>query len=347
MATLVRLIPRFAQQRLSLALCVAALVFGGTGCRDKEPADASEKPSKVATPPVEAPAAETSIPSDDARPASERLLDWVDPEATAVSFSRLPANLDMQTMATVFALPPRVSRMLRDTTGTTEGLAAILGPDQPHPDQWLGPEALAMTPAVGTGTYVVRPLLRPDTEVQAILRAAGMRARTIEGMTVLEPTRALPWRLVFLPGDLVGFIPTTEIGSGLSPLTAARDMPPSAAENELRKALGESPQLLLELLASGPMLHLDLDQDVISTRFRLSPLGPGAAIDQGLDAMVAFQPARDVDQAAKALEARTVPLETDVVGALVDRVAFTVEGDVVQGRLQLNRSDLDILREAS
>jgi hypothetical protein len=63
--------------------------------------------------------------------------------------------------------------------------------------------------------------------------------------------------------------------------------------------------------------------------------------------MVGFQPVRDPADAAKALEERTAPLETDVIQGMVDRVAFTVEGEVVQGRLQLTPQDVEALREAS
>jgi hypothetical protein len=125
-----------------------------------------------------------------------------------------------------------------------------------------------------------------------------------------------------------------EIGSGVKPFTAARDLPPSEIEDLLRRSIDE-PDLLLALYANGPMLHLDLAQDIDSMDLVLRRFAR-----TGLDGQVQLRVDGDAQAAAAALEARSMPGETRGLGALLDRIAFTANGPVVTGRLQIAPEDL-------
>jgi hypothetical protein len=198
-----------------------------------------------------------------------------------------------------------------------------------------------MLPVMSAGTYVIRPITRPRAEVEKHLVAGGMEARHRDGFDMLFPTGAFPHKIAFLSDDLVAFIPIKEIGSGLSPLTAARDLPPSDLERELTSVLERERDALLELYVQGPIIHLDLDQELAGVRFALRDWGRG-----GLDGSVLLQPVRDAEHARAALEKREAPHETNVIKGLVGRVAYTVDARFVTGRLQLTADDVRGLREA-
>jgi hypothetical protein len=265
------------------------------------------------------------------------LLTWLDPDATAVMFSRLPSDLDPEAIATVFAVPPKAARLLSDAAGLEPALDAVLPKDSPRPTEWLAPETLALTSLVSTGTYLVRSLLRPSAEVEPLLLAAKMRTDEVEGFTMLMPEGPLPWRVVMLPDDLAAFVPAREIGSGLSPLTAGRDLPAGAVERELAQMI-EEPQLLLQLAALGPLIHFDLGQDVIQFEMQMRTW------QGGIDVQVRLHPSGDAAVAATALGNRDVALESDAIKALCGRVAFTVDGAYVDARLQLTDDDVAVLR---
>ena len=76
------------------------------------------------------------------------------------------------------------------------------------------------------GEAIIRPVRAGDR----------MREQEVEGFTMLMPEGSLPFRVVFLAEDVVAFIPAREIGSGLGPLTAGRDLPPGATRRELERA---------------------------------------------------------------------------------------------------------------
>jgi hypothetical protein len=306
------------------------------GCKKEEP-PAEQAPSQAAF----SATGTDDGQSKDGRPRVTRMLDWIDPDAVGVGFMRLPEDIDVTALSVVFALPPRAERVLLDVAGIVDDLDAIVLPDAPRPTTWLGREALAMLPVMSAGTYVVRPITRPRAEVEQHLLAGGMEARNRDGFDMLFPTGAFPYKIAFLSDDLLAFIPVKEIGSGLSPLTAARDLPPSDLERELVSVLDRERDALLELYVQGPIIHLDLDQELAGVRFALRDWSRG-----GLDGSVLLQPVRDADKARDTLEKRELPHETNVLKALAGRVAFTVDANFVTGRLQLTADDVRRIEEA-
>lgn len=326
------------------AALVLALVFGGCGKKDEKKADQAPDP--------DAPAAveggdegEASAPPATPGPGAKALLTYLEPEATGVLYMNLPpelGRLDGEVIATVFALPPRGRDLVNAALGVDTALAAVLGPEAPKPEELLGPETLVMTPAVSTGAYVLRPLAKPAAEVEALLTKDAMQKSESDGITVLSPTGAFPFKAALLEGDVIAFIPKSEIGSGLSPLTAGRDLPASEVRTELSTMLDTDPSVMLVGVVAGPMLHLELTDDVALARIMFRTWQNG-----GLDAEIRMQTTGDPATAAKELEERTAPLETDQVQALVDRIAFTVDGPTVAGKLQLTKDDMANLRKSN
>jgi hypothetical protein len=330
---------------------IAALLLACEGGRPAEPA------APVAVAPAatsEAPVAEASAPA-----SAHPLLAWLDPDATTVVYTRAAPELDLVALAELFAVPPQAGHMLRDLRSLEDGLKALIGENGPAPSTWLRPEGLAYLPPLAHGPYLVRGLSKPRAEVEAVLRAAGLARATIEGMAVyaplppteaedtpgealpehLAPATAFPWRIVFLADDVIGCLSLKEIGGGLGPLTAGRDLPASEIELKLTSEFSEDPEMVLDLFATGPMLSLDISDDVGALR-----LGVRRWSRTGLDGELIFQPIGDAEVAAKELEARSPALTTEVVRELYRRVAFTPEPPVVRGRLQLTADDLRLLR---
>ncbi|MEZ4453559.1 MAG: hypothetical protein R3B09_29145 [Nannocystaceae bacterium] len=323
--------------RLALTLLLAA-ACGGPG---EAPGKATPPPPPSPTPAADtgevAPEAADPAAQPDAQSPSGRLLAWLDPDAVGATWVGTRSDLDADAMATVFGVPPRAARMLRDLQNVDEGLAILFGEDAPK--TWVRPEALAMLPAMARATYVLRLLEVPRAQVEAALTAAEWESSVVEGFTLWQPSGAFPWRIVFLEDALIGLVPVQEIGSGLGPLTAARDLPPSQLRTEFGKAIAANPEILLELFCQGPLLHIDLTDDVGVIRLSLRRWQRS-----GIDVDVLLQPMGDAVQAASELEARKAPLESDAVQALVDRIAFTAESAMVVGRLQLPAEDLGALR---
>ncbi len=288
--------------------------------------------------------------SDDALPqpvraqatssTTEKLLRWLDPDASAMCYMRRLESLDLDTLAVVFAVPPRPAKLMRDAFDTWDDLRATLGPGAPDPSTWLSADVLVMQPRTSLASYAVRALAVPRSEVERMLGEAGMTSTVMEGLTMYVPRGAFPWKLVFLDDDVLGFVPIKAVAAPLNPFTAGRDLPPSQLETELVKALESDPDDVLELYAEGPFLHMDLDQDVEGVRFSLRRW-QGA----GLDGVVKLQIAESPDGAVTQLAARKAGLETDVVQDLMHRVAFVVEGPMVQGRLQLTPQDVHAIVE--
>jgi hypothetical protein len=327
-------------------LCALALVLPLAGCGKKEEAKPEDTPAPGETPGEADEAGEAAAPpSTPSASGGKALLTYLEPEATGVLYMNLPPDigrLDGELVSTVFALPPRGRDLVNAALGVDTALASVLGPDAPPPSEILGPETLVMTPAVSTGSYVLRPLAKPAAEVEALLTKDAMQRSESDGTTVLAPTGAFPFKAALLEGDVIAFIPKTEIGSGLSPLTAGRDLPPSEVRTELSTMLDADPGVVLVGVVAGPMLHLDLTDDVALARIMFRKWEAG-----GLDVEIRMQTTGDPATAAKELEERTAPLETDQVQSLVDRVAFTVDGPTVAGKLQLTKDDVANLRKSN
>lgn len=287
------------------------------------------------------------------------LLPWLDPDSGSAVYSRVAHEVDLEAVGRLFAVPPRAGHMLRDVMALQAGLAALMDGVGPAPEGWLREEVLAYLPPLAHGPYMVFGLREPRAQVEEYLRAAGLQAEVMEGMTTYSPLpggdappgpaealparhapmAAFPWRIVFLEDDVIGCLSLKEIGGGLGPLTAARDLPASELEVNLSRGFAEDPEMLLDMVASGPMLSLDISDDVGAIR-----LGMRRYERTGLDGELILQPLGDVDAAVKQLEGRRPALETDVVRELYDRIAFTPEAAVVRGRLQLAEADLRLLR---
>lgn len=325
---------RRAASHLALVLAITVSALSCKGSDDEQVEQAT--PSQ----------AEPAKPIDDGAPpqgeeatgGAASMLAWLDPEAVTVMWVDLPAQVDADLLATVFAMPPKIARMLRDARGVESALDAVLDPSSPRPSEWLSDETLASSSVVSSGTYVLRTLTKPAADVQAILEKSGMQRDEAEGMAIFMPDGPFPWKVAFLDDVVIAFIPVKEIGTGLSPLTAGRDLPPSAVEKQLEQVLANNPPPLLEVYAAGPLLHLDLGQDVQQFELRMVPWQ-----GKGMDAQLVLHPSQDADAAADALQARELDLETDRVAALAKRVAFTVEGPAVLGRLQLTADDVSVL----
>lgn len=321
---------------LSVILLLGASVSLGcndtTSKKDADPAPTGSAPAQ----PVQEVAAEPA--ADEA--SGHALLEWLDPDAVAIVYMQRAADIDPEAFSTAFAVPPKLARMLRDVPAVVEGLDAVRDPGDPEPDAWFGPDALASTSIVSSGTYVLHTLAKPRTDVEGFLEHASMRSTEIEGFTVYEPQGPFPWKVAFLDQRVVAFVPVKEIGSGLSPLTAGRDLPASQAEEELAQVLAQDPSTVLEAVAAGPLLHLDLGQDLRQFAVRARPFQ-----GKGLEVEVQLAPMEDANEAAASLRDRDLSLETDALAALAKKVAFSVEGPLVVGRLQANPDDARTLGE--
>ncbi len=317
-------------------LLVLSLVVA-PGCNDaKTPQGPPPGAESAEVEPAAEPITQSSAPAS----GGHVLLEWLDPDAVAIVYLKRDAPVAPQAFATAFAMPPKLARMLRDVPAVPEGLDAIRDPADPNPDTWFGPEALASTSVVSSGTYVLLTMLRPRADIEGYLQRASMRSTEIEGFTVYTPQGPFPWKVALLSDTVVAFIPVKEIGSGLSPLTAGRDMPASQAERELAQVLEQDPSTLLEAVAAGPLLHLDLGQDLAQYAVRARPFQR-----KGLEVEVQLAPMQDPTRAAASLQARDLSLETDALATLAKKVAFGVEGSIVVGRLQATPDDATTLAE--
>lgn len=330
-----------------------ALAWAGLACGEATQAPAPALASAQAPAPT-APAEPVATPA-----VMHPLLPWLDPDSGSAVYSRIDPAIDLEAVGRLFAVPPRAGHMLRDIMAFRAGLGALMEGVGPAPETWLRDEALAFLPPLAHGPYMVFGLRRPRAEVEALLRAGGLQAEVREGMTTYSPLpggeappgpaealpvhhapmAAFPWRIVFLEDDVLGCISLREIGGGLGPLTAARDLPASELEVNLSRSFDDDAEMLFDMVASGPMLSLDISDDVGAIR-----LGVRRWERTGIDGELILQPQGEPDAAVKQLEERKPALETDVVRELYERVAFTPEPPVVRGRLQLTEADLRLLR---
>lgn len=318
-----------------------ALLLGlslAIGCDDSASKDAPAKTPSGSEPAQ--PAQDDTAASADEKKGGHALLAWLDPDAVALVYVKRNIDVDPEAFATAFAVPPKLARMLRDVPAVHAGLEAIKDAGDPDPDTWFGAEALASTSVVSSGTYVLLTLAMPRADVEGYLERASMRSDEIEGFKVYMPQGPFPWKVAFLDESVVAFVPVKEIGSGLSPLTAGRDLPASRAEEELAQVLEQDPSTVLEAVAAGPLLHLDLGQDLMQYAVRARPFQT-----RGLEVEVQLAPMEDATRAAASLRDRDLSLETDALAALAKKVAFSVEGPIVVGRLQANPDDARTLGE--
>lgn len=321
-------------------LCLLLLVgLPGWGCPGgSAPQDAPPPRETIPSPPPPPPAAGTDAADPDAGSRRARLMAWLDPDAISVAYSRMPERLRADAVAVVYGLPPRAEDLLRAIADVDEALEAVRPTDAPKADTWLGREALVTAARMSRRPLVLRPLLVPKAEAIARLEAIGLERQEVDAFEVWEPRRVLPYRVVLLDGDVAGFIPMNEPGTGLPPLVAARDMPPSEVETQLEALLAGPGAPTLALFAAGPMLHLDLDQDVMSVRFELR-----RGSDGSLDGQLALQLDGEPGPAVAALEGRKAPEQSDAIQKLVERAAYMADGPIVAGRLQLLPADAALL----
>lgn len=328
-----------------LRLCLAATVaLAACAKDDPAPKDAKAEAHSDTRADTKADAeveSKTKVPGTpgDTEGVADSLLEWLDPDAVAVAYVALPPGVDVDALSVVFALPPKLEEVLGDIHDIDEGLDAIRPLESPHPNEWLGPEALASAGVVSSGTYVLRSLSKPRAEIEELLTKSGMEKTESEGFTILVPQNAFGWKVAFMSDTVVAFIPAREIGTGLSPLTAGRDMPPSEVEGQLRGTLKNETGVTLEAYAAGPLLHYDLGQDVLQVAFQARTWK-----DQGMDVSVRLLPGGDASTAVDKLSKRETPLESDQIQALAKRVAFSLDGEAISGRLQLTPTDMAVLR---
>ncbi|MEX1364862.1 MAG: hypothetical protein AB1Z98_17170 [Nannocystaceae bacterium] len=331
------------QSRARVLLAAACLL--ATACNRDDGAAKSEPVPNPSPPATDA--GSSSAAADPSSPAAQspagqderaRLLAWLDPEAVSVAWIRAPQPLRGDALAVVYGLPARAEDLLQAVGDIDRALEAVRPAEAPQTSTWLGSTALASTGRFARRPTVVRPLLQPRAQVEAALDALPLRRQQVDAFDVWEPERVFPYRIVMLGDDALAFIPASEPGSGLRPLAAARDMPPSDVQDQLDGLLGEPGAPVIALFASGPLLHFDLDQDVMAVRFELY-----RASDGGLDGRVALQVDGDPATAVKALEDREAPEQSDRIRELVKRSAYLVDGEVVQGRLELPATDAAVL----
>ncbi len=326
--------------RVGLAAMLLAFGSAVAGCDGGGSAEktAGEQPAKTGE---QADAKADSVAGDapavtSVRPPATdltgRLLAWIDPDAHGVIYAKMPRDLDLEAIATLFAVPSKGERILRQMASADENFEMLLG--EGAADEWFEAPALAMLPVIAQGAYIVRLLKKPAESFEAALTGADMELREIEGLKVFVPRGGFPWKIVLLEDNAVGFVPVRELGSGIGPLTAARDLPPSDVETQLSAALHQDPDTILELLVQGPMGHMAIAEPLISVRLSLRSYQT-----TGVDGVVALQPTGDLDGAVNSLRARSGELETDQMKALMDRVAFQIEGPIITGRLQIPSAD--------
>jgi hypothetical protein len=320
-------------------LALTGVLLHAAGCPGgSTPQDPPPPRETIPSPPPPPPTAGSDAADPEAGSRRARLLAWLDPDAISVAYSRMPERLRADAVAVVYGLPPRAEELLRAIADVDEALEAVRPTDAPATGTWLASEALVTAGRLSRRPLVLRPLLVPKAEAIARLEALGLERQEVDAFEVWQPRRVLPYRVVLLDGDVAGFIPMSEPGTGLPPLVSARDMPPSEVETQLDALLAVPDGLAVALLAAGPMIHLDVDQDVMSVRFELR-----RAKDGSLDGQLALQVDGEPGPVAAALEGRKAPEQSDAIQRLVERAAYGAEGPIVAGRLQLSPADAALL----
>lgn len=322
-----------------------ALALALTACPTPSPEGAAkdEPTGAVAAEPNSSDAADSAAAPDPAAaptldPVLEQLLTYLPSDTLAVGFDRMSARWNPATIATVFALPPKAAIVLEERKLLDDALAQAFEPAEGGPADlaWLGPQSLAFTIPIIRHAYLVRPLLRPPSELDGTFEAAGFMREEIDGKLVWLPKGAFPWRIAILDERTVAFVPV-DPGAGLSPLLDALESEPTAVEKELTEVLGRDPAIELTVLAGGPMLHFDVDATIAQLQFGLRATPP-PNVYEGL---VMIVPDGDVDETGNALRARTAPEENQQVQALLKAVQWdpqsTLTPPQVLGRLAVAR----------
>lgn len=289
------------------------------------------------TPPPAADAGGDEGPAAEAPAAGslDPLLAWLDPDAVGAALMVRHEGLDPEVLEIVFALPPRLVQLLEPVGEIDEWLPTYLAEGAPAPDEIFGPTSLVFAPAFSTGRLVVRRLAKPRADVEKWLGTGKLDRQEAEGFTIFVPSGALPYRIVMLDEHAVAFIPLRDPGSGLSPLTAGRDLPPSDLERALRKAFEETPALIIESHMAGPMMHFDFDPPVVEARFEMLPYAGG------LEGRVALRPQRELEAVVAALDGREPTTTNDAIAELAGKVAYQADAaGVVLGRLQVPTAEL-------
>lgn len=324
-----RRLERRGQRWVPLIALAWVVVFGG--CRDGSVTPESED-NRPATA-VQTPEAETAKPTE-AEP-SRGVLGWCDPDARGAAYGNGTRGLDLAALATVFALPPRAREIALADAAVTAALATLdTAEGAPLTSVW-GDRWVAFAPPLATAPFVVRELVQPVARLEASLVELGFKRSDQEGFPLLTSDGAFPWKVVILDAKSVAFVPRSEIGSGLTPLTAARDLPPSELSKQITTEAAEK-DMVFTSYVTGPMLHWDLSGDVFQAQFALREWQGG--LDGGVALIVGEEHA--VGSGATTLHERPGVGETERVRELMRKVAFEPQGPAVTGRLQIPATDV-------
>jgi hypothetical protein len=266
-------------------------------------------------------------------PPLSRVMQYLDPEARAVLVLTKVDQFDFdpETLGTVAALPPGATRLLE----AAHRANTYLDPEETGHPKWLASEMMVVTPGSGSKDYIVARRAGDEAQMKAALDELGLvLADDLEPPT-WRSTKRFPFKVSKLDGDVIALISGDELGSGLDPLTAGRDLPPSEMRTELEKMLTSDANIELALHAGGPMLHLDASRDIAATQ-----LGIRRDDASTLRAQVILQPVANPDGVAKELNERKHPEETQAVQELMKRLQFVVDKGVLVGELKLSADDL-------
>ncbi|MEM7156407.1 MAG: hypothetical protein AAF799_26375 [Myxococcota bacterium] len=319
-----------------LALLAAGCPDDSTPARSAPPS-----PTKSPSPADDASPGEAGTPEPAAESGEHgRLLKWMDPEAVAVAYLRTPRQLKADIVSVIYALPPRAEDLLKGVSDVEHALDAVRPSDAPEISTWLGTQALATTGRFSRRPTVLRPLVGSREEAGKQLEAMGLVRKEVDVFEVWEPQRVFPYRVVLLDNDVAAFVPASDPGTGVAPLAAARDMPPGDVRNQLDELLNQPGGPTIALLASGPMMHFDVDQPIIAVRFEMRKTA-GGRMDGRMDLQLEEKP----EEAVSALLGRSAPEQNDRIQDIMKRAAFAVEGAIVTGRLELPPADVALLYE--
>jgi hypothetical protein len=262
---------------------------------------------------------------------------YLDPDARAVLILTKVGDFDYdpETLGTVMGLPPGATRLLEAAARANE----YLDPDEAGHPAWLAGEMMVVTPGSGTADYLVVRRSGDEASMASALDKLGLIRTEESEVPTWRSTKRFPFKVSALDDDVVALIATEELGSGLGPLTAGRDLPPSSMHSELEKMLRGDAAIELALHAGGPMLHLDTSRDMAATQLGLRRDGP-----QSVRAQTVLAPVADPDQAASELNARSHPEETQAVQELMKKVKFVVDEKVLVGEITLGVDELALLK---
>jgi len=320
---------------LSLGLCL------GCGDTPKPPAKADTAAADGSAPKSDLGDASATPPATTApQGALPQMLEWLDPDAVGAATVNLPEGIDVEALVSVFAIPPRAEQLLEAAVEIDPWLARVV-PDEHPPETWLGDQALAVTGTMSAGPTVIRPMLKPKAEVAKLLSAGDFDMQTVEGFEVFYPKKSFPYRIALLDESVLAFIPAREAGSGLSPLTAGRDLPTSELQKQLETAHATNDNVYVELFVAGPMMHFDLDPPLVGARFELVEWEAG-----GIEGRILVQPVRETAACMDVLEKRVPVGETDRIVQLADDVAYQLDKEFIVGVLRLSAADSKALEAA-